>query len=84
VYETLAQDFTLLAFDAEDAAIAAFEQASGQTNVPLKIVRDTYGNGREAYEAKLILVRPDQYVAWCGDEAPGDVAALMGKVAGSS
>ena len=83
VYEALSQDFTLLAFDADDATLSAFEQESAQRNVPLKIVRDTYGDGRETYESKLILVRPDQYVAWCGDEEPEDVAALMDKVIGS-
>jgi 2-polyprenyl-6-methoxyphenol hydroxylase-like FAD-dependent oxidoreductase len=82
VYEALAQDFTLLSFNADDSTVHAFEQASGQRNVPLKIVRDTYGNGREAYESKLVLVRPDQFVAWCGDEGPEDVMALMGKVVG--
>ena len=34
------------------------------------------------YEAPLILVRPDQFIAWTGDRAPADAAALMRKVAG--
>ena len=82
VYEALAQDFTLLAFDADDATIGAFEQEAARRNVPLRIVRDTFANGRGDYESKLILVRPDQYVAWCGDAGPEDVAALMEKVTG--
>ena len=40
---------------------------------------DSYDDGREEYEAPLILVRPDQYIAWCGNEAPGDVQALVRK-----
>jgi hypothetical protein len=83
VYEALARDFTLLAFDADDATVGAFEQESRLCGVPLKIVRDTYGSGRKAYDSKLILVRPDQYVAWCGDAAPENVAALIEKVVGS-
>jgi hypothetical protein len=45
-------------------------------------VRDTFGGGREAYEHRLVLVRPDQYVAWTGDELPPDLPALMRTVTG--
>ena len=37
---------------------------------------------RPRYEARLVLVRPDQYVVWTGDRAPADVAALLRKVTG--
>ena len=50
--------------------------------IPLKIVRDTFAGGREDYEARLVLVRPDQYVVWTGDKAPADADAIMQKVAG--
>jgi 4-hydroxyisophthalate hydroxylase len=45
-------------------------------------VHDSYRDGREAYETKMILVRPDRYVAWIGNAAPSDVAALLGKAVG--
>ena len=34
-----------------------------ELGMTLKVTRDTQAGGREDYEAKLILVRPDQYVA---------------------
>jgi hypothetical protein len=50
--------------------------------VPLTVVRDTYRDGRQAYEAKLILVRPDRYVAWAAQSAPGNAAAILRKTIG--
>jgi 4-hydroxyisophthalate hydroxylase len=82
VFEELGPGFTLFAFDAGNSTLTAFEKAARKMRVPLKIVRDTYGDGREAYEAKFILVRPDRYVAWIADSAPGDAAAIISKAVG--
>lgn len=82
VYEEFGPDFTLLAFDADDATVAAFERAAAAAKVPLRVIRDTFAGGREAYEKKLILLRPDQYVSWAGDTAPADIPALIAKVTG--
>jgi 2-polyprenyl-6-methoxyphenol hydroxylase-like FAD-dependent oxidoreductase len=82
VFEELGPDFTLLAFDAEDATVLAFSDAAKALNVSLKVVRDSYRDGRKAYEASLILVRPDRYIAWSAVSAPADAAAILGKTVG--
>ncbi len=84
IFEELGACFTLVALDASDSDVAAFRDAAGGQNIPLKILRDKYDGERKAYEAPLILVRPDQFVAWTGDTAPDDASALMGKFTGSS
>jgi hypothetical protein len=83
VFEELGLGFTLLAFDAGDQAVKAFQQAAKALVAPLKVLRDSYEGGRKAYESRLVLVRPDQYIVWSGDEPPRDVAALMRRVAGT-
>jgi hypothetical protein len=82
VYEALGRGFTLLALDAEDGAVQAFEHAASAMQVPFTVIRDTRRDGRETYAASLILVRPDQYVAWTGARAPDDVHGLIAKVVG--
>jgi 2-polyprenyl-6-methoxyphenol hydroxylase-like FAD-dependent oxidoreductase len=82
VFEELGWGFTLLAFDADDAAVAAFETAATAAKIPLTVIRDTFAGGREAYAKHLVLVRPDQYVVWTGDVTPVDVPALLARVTG--
>ena len=82
VFEELGRGFTLFAFDADDGAVRAFEQAAASLKVPLKVVRDTYADGRTKYETRMILARPDQFIVWIGDTAPADAGQIMRKVAG--
>jgi 2-polyprenyl-6-methoxyphenol hydroxylase-like FAD-dependent oxidoreductase len=77
VFEELGNGFTLLAFETDDAS--AFAKAADALRVPLKIVRDSYEAGRRDYEAKLILVRPDRYIAWAAHSSPADAAAILAK-----
>lgn len=79
VFDELGDRFVLLALDAAEDAVSAFAAAAG--NVPLKILRDNYAGGRADWAARLILVRPDQYVAWTGNRAP-DAGAIIRRAAG--
>jgi 2-polyprenyl-6-methoxyphenol hydroxylase-like FAD-dependent oxidoreductase len=82
VFEELGPDFTLLAFGADDAVVAAFATAASALCVPLKVVRDSLSDGRQAYEARLILIRADRYVVWASNHAPADAARVIAKLVG--
>ena len=82
VFDALGDGFTLLALDAAADDVRAFQEVAAAAGVPLEVVRDSLAGGREQYGARLVLVRPDQFVAWTGDVAPDDVAALMSTVTG--
>jgi 2-polyprenyl-6-methoxyphenol hydroxylase-like FAD-dependent oxidoreductase len=81
VFESLGRGFTLLAFDADEGSVSDFVEIAAKKKIPLQVVRDTYEGERKDYGAQLILVRPDQYIAWTGARAP-NVHALMGWVTG--
>jgi 4-hydroxyisophthalate hydroxylase len=79
VFDELSDGLTLLALDAPSATL---ESAAQQRHIPLKVVRDSYAEGREAYGSRLVMVRPDQYVVWAGDAAPEDPSAMIARVTG--
>jgi 2-polyprenyl-6-methoxyphenol hydroxylase-like FAD-dependent oxidoreductase len=79
VFEELGLGFTLLAFDADPRAL---EDVARSLSIPVKIVRDSYAGGRERYGNRLVLVRPDQHVAWVGNVPPDNPAELWLKVTG--
>ena len=82
VFEELGPGFTLLAFGVDRASVDTFLGAAKRLGAPLRLIRDSYADERTAYESPLVLVRPDQFVAWTGDRLPDDPAALIGKVTG--
>ena len=82
VFEELGRGFTLFAFGAALRDIEAIAGAAEALSIPLKVVRDTCDDGRIAYGCPLVLVRPDQFMAWAGDTGPAVADALMRKVAG--
>ncbi len=49
--------------------------------VPLRVVMDRRDREVQVYEAELVLVRSDPYVAWAGDVPPSDTHALLRRVA---
>jgi hypothetical protein len=82
VFETLGPAFTLLALDVPDATVDAWTAAAAELSVPLAVIRDSYTAGRAAYGARLVLVRPDQYVVWAADNSPAQPAEVLARVTG--
>ena len=81
-FDALGTDFTLLAFDADARLVERLEHAAHALRVPLRTVRETFAGGRDAYEARLVLVRPDQYVAWAANDAGIGADQVIARAAG--
>jgi 2-polyprenyl-6-methoxyphenol hydroxylase-like FAD-dependent oxidoreductase len=82
VFEELGRGFTLLAFGAGDRWVADVEQAARARHMPLKLVRDAYSGELTDYGSRLVLVRPDQFVAWCGEKEHDSPGAVIGRAIG--
>jgi 2-polyprenyl-6-methoxyphenol hydroxylase-like FAD-dependent oxidoreductase len=67
VFEMLGPHYTLLAVGADPQSIRAFVEAAAALGLRLSVVEDAAGGETARYGASLILVRPDQFVAWSGD-----------------
>ena len=70
LFEVLGHGFTLLALGADPDTVARFVAAAAALQIPLAVVDDAAAATRDAYRARLVLVRPDQFVAWASDDAP--------------
>ena len=80
LYDQLGSGFTLLRLQ-ENADVTPFVQAASERGVRLKVVDLQAENVEDRYGAALVLVRPDQHVAWRG--ADGAAAAdLLNRVCG--
>ena len=80
LFDEFGPGFTLLDFGAPDGA-AEIEKAALTRGLPLKVVRLAPPE-RGLYRTKLVLVRPDQHIAWHGDAA-ADVLAVIDRVRGA-
>jgi hypothetical protein len=82
-FEALGSGFSLLAFDAPEQSVAEFKSAARQLGIPLTVISDSRNGGRDMYEAGMILVRPDQYVVWVGEDAAAQAQPILRRVTGA-
>jgi hypothetical protein len=76
IFDTFNFEWTLLALGAEPPDTTAFEVSADALKIDLKVVRYSEPRLCELYEAPLVLIRPDQIVAWRGERA-GDARAVL-------
>ncbi len=69
VFEAFGPAYTLLAFGARANAVQAFRDAAAELSIPLSVVEDPADGEAQRYQAGLVLVRPDHFVAWAVEPA---------------
>jgi hypothetical protein len=87
VFDLLNTGFTLLriggnAVGANTSNVAWFSAAAEARGIPFHVVDIASEAALDLYQRRLILVRPDQHVAWRGDRIPDDAGAVLDRVVG--
>ena len=83
LYDHFGAGFTLLRPAARREEATGLERAAERRGVPLAVL-DMPGNAPTAlYGDDMVLVRPDQHVAWRGASPPADPLAVIDRVRGA-
>jgi 2-polyprenyl-6-methoxyphenol hydroxylase-like FAD-dependent oxidoreductase len=83
LYDRFGRDMTLLLTDAGASDEAGrFAAAAARIGLPLSVIAPRDDRLRTLYGARMALIRPDQHVAWRGDEA-GDAGAILDTARGA-
>jgi hypothetical protein len=83
LYDALGPEYTLLRLDPAPDATPLLAAARRQ-GLPLALL-DIGGDAADRlYDRKLVLSRPDQHVAWRGDQIPDDPEALVRLLRGAT
>jgi len=83
LYDHFGPGFTLLVTDGDGRPAERLSEAAAKRNIPLKVLAPANVRLRQRYEARFALIRPDQHVAWRGDDIPADCNALLARVSGA-
>jgi 2-polyprenyl-6-methoxyphenol hydroxylase-like FAD-dependent oxidoreductase len=83
LYDVLGADYTLLRFD-PSIDVSDLMSEAARAGVPINLLDIESSEGAGVYDRSLVLARPDQHVAWRGDQAPENSRKLVALVSGRS
>lgn len=83
ILDRFGPDFTLLNFGAAGEDLESLVSAAADRGLPMSVCDISDDHLAALYERQLVLVRPDGHVAWRGDHAPADAAAMIDTVRGA-
>jgi len=81
LYDELGPDYTLVRLDPR-AEVSEIVEAASRRGMPLQVVDVETQDAQTVYSRKLVLIRPDQHVAWRGNVAPATPLDLIDLVRG--
>lgn len=83
LYDHFGDGFTLLVTTGDERDATAFAAAVEKRKIPIKVLAPGDSRLQDRYEARFVLIRPDQHVAWRGNDLPADAASLMDCLTGT-
>ncbi len=82
MFDHLGAGFSLLRLSDEPVAVDAMLKAASDLGIPVSVVDITDPRVRDAYGADLVLVRPDQHIAWRADTEPTAPTSVWKRITG--
>jgi len=83
LYDALGAGYTLLRLD-PNISISGLVSAATRGGMPLAVLDVEVADARTLYGCNLVLVRPDQHVAWRGNAEPQICMELINRLRGAS
>ncbi len=81
LYDVMDTGFALLRLDSA-ADVAPLTRAAQERGIPVQVIDVAPETAGPAYRQRLVLVRPDQHVAWRGNELPARPDDLLALITG--
>jgi 2-polyprenyl-6-methoxyphenol hydroxylase-like FAD-dependent oxidoreductase len=82
LFDHFSNGFTLLKLGSVRINTDNFINSAIKLGIPIALYENTSKDLLDLYKYNLILVRPDQYVAWRGDKVPEDLNSVLKLVSG--
>jgi 2-polyprenyl-6-methoxyphenol hydroxylase-like FAD-dependent oxidoreductase len=83
LFDHFDKGFTLLRLNGSNVECGPLLEAAKERGVPVTLFDQEDPESYDLYQAELVLIRPDEYVAWRGDALPGDALALIDLISGN-
>ena len=77
IYDKLGPWFNILQIGPNAPGVLAFEKAANELSIPINKIKIEEISALNLYQKSILLVRPDQHIAWRGNEVPEDVYGLL-------
>lgn len=82
IFDQLGKGFTLIRLPDCKADTHPLEKAAELRSIPFKVLNVVVPDALGLYECSMLLVRPDQYIVWRGEDLPDDCHALLDCICG--
>jgi len=82
LFDHFDKNFTLLRLNDSNTDCSPLLNAAKERGVPITLFDQEEPETYDLYQAELVLIRPDEYVAWRGDSLPQDPMALVDLISG--
>jgi hypothetical protein len=83
LYDAFGPSYTLLRLDPA-LEVRRLRSAAAERRIPLTLLDIAPDEASGAYAEKLVLVRPDQHIAWRGQAAPENPERLLARLTGAA